>query len=102
MPHVAHPLRFPRAPAAALRLVALVLGMLWLAPASAWAQSAAVPPALPRPRRAPLRRLDLQDAAKPVWPAGPLPVRLRLRKPSGRGRDGVRHDTRDWIMELQD
>jgi len=49
MPHVAHPLRFLAPQAAALRLVALVLGMLWLAPASAWAQSAAVPPATAAP-----------------------------------------------------
>jgi hypothetical protein len=49
MPHVAHPLRFLAPQAAALRLVALVLGMLWLAPLSAWAQSAAVPPATAAP-----------------------------------------------------
>ena len=49
MPHVAHPLRFLAPQAAALRLVALVLGMLCLAPSSAWAQSAAVPPATAAP-----------------------------------------------------
>jgi hypothetical protein len=49
MPHVAHPLRFLAPPAAALRLVALVLGLLWLAPLAAWAQSAAVPPATAAP-----------------------------------------------------
>ena len=49
MPHVAHPLRFLAPQLAALRLVALVLGMLWLLPASAWAQSAAVPPAAAAP-----------------------------------------------------
>ena len=45
MPHVAHPLRSLAPRAGALWLVALVLGMLWLAAPSARAQSAAVPPA---------------------------------------------------------
>jgi hypothetical protein len=49
MPHVAHALRFLAPQAAALWLAALVLGVLGLAPLTAWAQSAAVPPATAAP-----------------------------------------------------
>ena len=74
MPHVAHPLRFLAPQVAALRLVALVLGMLWLVPANAQAQSAAVPqataaPAASAPAGAPAAKAQASASAQAA-PAG--------------------------------
>ena len=97
MLHVAHPRRFLAPQASALRLAALALGMLFLAPPiSAWAQSAAASPPTPAPAapRAP--------AARPAARATPASAPAAVTDTRGLDQDiqGLKKDVVDLNRDL--
>jgi hypothetical protein len=97
MLHVAHPRRFLAPQASALRLAALALGMLVLAPpTSAWAQSAAAPP----PTQAPAA--PNAPAASPAAHATPAsaPAAAGAAVPAG-GAPESATDTRGLDQDIQ-
>jgi hypothetical protein len=101
MPHVAHPLRFLAPQAAALRLVALVLGMLWLVPANAWAQSAAVPPATAAPAASvPAAALAAKPQASPSSQGAPASATAPTAAAAGAAPQSAT-DTRGLDQDIQ-
>jgi hypothetical protein len=100
MPHVAHSLRFLAPQAAALRLVALVLGMLWLAPLGAWAQSAAVPSAAPA-TSAPAGAATAKPPASPPAQATPASAAAPAAATAGAGTTQSATDTRGLDQDIQ-
>jgi hypothetical protein len=97
MLHVAHPRRFLAPQASALRLAALALGMLFLAPPiSAWAQSAAASPPTPAPAA------PSAPAASPAARATPASAPAAVTDTRGLDQDiqGLKKDVVDLNRDL--